>query len=322
MTDAQPLKLSDADREALDALVDAGLRLEGVAASHRDRAARLLMVMGVLDHLPTTDPGDIAERTIARVAEARRSAAAASGREVVGRIGPGMRWTDVAAIAAMVLIAVGLAFPVLSHNRAQADKAACAAHMQQAGLGFSRYADAHGGALPHTSSRPGDPWWNTNQFDENGNTQSNSAHLFVLVRNGYVDPADLQCAGRKITFRISPAQATHMRDWPNADATSFSYPNMFVQEKPRWQDSRVRIVLADENPLFTSGQYRNGIPFDAPSPNHAVLGGQNALLNDGSVDWLRAPVVEADDNIWRIEGLEEYHGNEVPEDPSDAFLVP
>ena len=171
------------------------------------------------------------------------------------------------------------------------------------------------------NANPGDPWWHTGSFNEDGSTRSNSAHLFLLIRTGHVDPDQLACAGRpnRITLTLK------MRDWPDAQAVPFSYQNLFTADRPKWYGKAVVTVLADKNPLFTTGGQKQGVPDDAPSPNHADLGGQNVLTSDGAVQFIEIPVVERGneaDNIWHARGHRQYTGTEAPADESDAFLVP
>ena len=64
-------------------------------------------------------------------------------------------------------------------------------------------------------------------------------------------------------------------------------------------------------------------PKHANSPSHRNGAGQNVLLLDGSVLWTTSPVYgTAKDNLWMLEGVNEYTGRETRSCDTDAFLVP
>lgn len=315
--------LSEADRQALDALIDAGFQIDQLPEDQRDRGQRLAGVFGLLDYLP--DPGEadeVCDRTLAAIAQARDNERAATRSTALsGAGGLAIRWPEAIAVAAMVIVSAVLALPMLSHQRATARQQACQANLGQVGLAFDRYAADHNGALPAVQARPGDVWWDTGSFNKDGSARSNSAHLFLLVRAGYVDPEQLACAGRPHRVKLT----LRMKDWPNAQTVPFSYQNLFTTDRPKWHGKAVITVLADKNPLFTTGGQKQGVPDDAPSPNHEDLGGQNVLRSDGAVQFIELPVIdreEGKDNIWHAEGHREYTGTESPADPHDAFLVP
>jgi hypothetical protein len=103
---------------------------------------------------------------------------------------------------------------------------------------------------------------------------------------------------------------------------SYSYQNQFTPRTLRWDARKTMAVLADKNPLFQPGHYRQDLPPTSLSVNHSGLGGQNVLMTTGQVAWMPKPVLSNGDNIWRIHGQTTYTGREVPQDETDAFLVP
>ena len=322
MPDPHPHRLHPHDQAAIDALVDAGFDAEQVEPSLRSRADQVNNLLGLLEHLPVEEPGDLlVARTLQRIGEARQKQnAERDAAAFAAPIGPGFRWNDLIAVAAMVLVTVSIAMPMLSHNRANARKIACEANLASAGLGFDRYAGDFGGQLPVVKSQPGDTWWNVNTFDKDNNAQSNSAHAFVLISGGYVDPKALTCAANE----HAPVKITiKMRDWPDANAVSFSYQNQFTANRPTWNNASTIAVLADKNPMFIAGKQVEDGDKPLTSPNHARLGGQNALLSDGSVQFIRIPVLGNGDNIYHVrDGKARYTGREAPADATDSFLVP
>lgn len=326
MNDPSDTGLCPADQQALDALLAAGFDVSKVPAEHRDRARCLGRLLGLLETLPAEEPGDlVVQRTLEAVARARQTQRAAAAPPPAGgeneRALP-FRWPDMAAVAAMVLIALSLALPMLNHSQEQARQLACQANLATAGMGFGRYAAAHDGALPAVAAHSGHTWWDTNTFNQDGSTRSNSAHYFLLIRTGYASPRQLTCAAQEhgtTLVRIS----RDARDWPNRQAIPFSYANLFAQQKPTWDGPR-RVILVDRNPLFVTdkGMVASVDP-QAISPRHAALGVQNVLFSDGNVAAIDRPVLDNGDNIWQLKGHDGvYTGTETPDDQSDTFVVP
>lgn len=324
MTDPHPQNLHPDDQAAVDELVASGFDVASVSDDVRPRAERVNNLLGLLEHLPAEDAGDLlVERTLQQIREVRQTERAQHDTAAaVEPNGFNIRWNDLLAVAAMVLITMSIAMPMFSHNRANARKVACEANLAMAGVGFSKYAADHQNEMPAVKSRPGDTWWNVNTFDQEGYAKSNSAHAFVLIRGGYVDPAALNCPENK----HAPIKITiKMRDWPTAQAISFSYQNQFTNRRPKWEGPQTIAVLADKNPLFVSSDHAspNRSTDDLTSPNHSRLGGQNALLSNGSVRFIRIPVLDNGDNIYHAgQGKPQYTGTESPADESDTFLVP
>jgi len=321
MSQSQPPALSEADRQALDALVDAGFRIDPLPETHRERGRRIAGLFGLLDRLPDggADADRACDRALAAIAQARQNERAAARSTAFGGAGGfAVRWPEALAVAAMLIVSAALALPVLSHQRDLARQQACQANLGQIGMAFDHYANDHAGALPAVKAHPGGTWWDTGSFNKDGSTRSNSAHLYLLIRTGRLDPEQLACAARPTRVKLT----LNMKDWPNAQAVPFSYQNLFGKHKPQWSGKTVITVLADKNPLFTTGKQRDGVPDQAPSPNHENLGGQNVLRSDGAVEFIKLPVVNHDDNIWHARGHHKYTGTETPADEADAFLVP
>ncbi len=325
MDELQSDNLPPTDRQAIDALVDAGMDLDAVDPAHRERAGQVHRVMQLLDHLPAEAPGDLlAERTIQAIERAKQAEHASQRATAIGggAVGRPMRWGEIGAVAAMLIVSLSLAMPMLARHRASAQQAACQSNLATAGFGFASYAHDNAGALPSVKSKPGDPWFHHNTFDERGNTQSNSAHFYLLVRTGHADARDLSCpANPTALIRLD----TDARDWPDAPSRSFSFPNMFITVKPKWGGSITLPVAVDRNPVFADADHAHDRT--APSPNHRGLAGQNVLFNDGTVRWMDKPVLEDGDNLWHIDSATgqqraSYQGTETPDDSNDAFLIP
>ncbi|MDH3584097.1 MAG: hypothetical protein OER86_07770 [Phycisphaerae bacterium] len=327
-------RLCDADADAIDALMDHGLDPTAVPGKLRPRAQGLSRLLGLLDDLPEERADDLLiARTLKKVADSRR--AAQFSRHIddlapAGRIGAGLPLRQVAGAAAIVLLSVSLLWPMLAHHRYVARQLGCQANLASAALGLSGYANDHRGAMPATAARLGDPWVHVNRFVSDGETrqryaQSNSAHLFVAVRLGYVDITDLQCVERPAAV-ASLDQG--MLDWPEDKPCHFSYQNQYTLERPRFSGGTIIAVLADKNPVFEPGagdrRDHAELSREANSWNHGYRGGQNVLTNAGHVLWLTTPVLPNGDNIFHAgnTGFDFYTGLEAPQDEHDSFLVP
>lgn len=314
--------ISPADQAAVDALVESGMDVQAVPGDHRERGQRICELLGLMETLPTPAAGDLlVPRTMQRIEQARQREQLDAHRDG-GRTGGGiMRWSDLAAVAAMLMITFSLAMPMLERSRADAHRLACQSNLQAAAAGFGSYASAHGDDLPAVKAHQGDSWWHVGKFNDDGSARSNSAHLFLLIRARAVDPANLACPAND---HAVAEVALDERDWPDAPSISFSYQNQFSSERAKFGRGPKIAILGDKNPLFAPDEYRENLPDDARSPNHAALGGQNVLMNDGTVRWITDPVLRdrRPDNIWHIEGHGQYTGTETPTDASDTFLVP
>lgn len=237
------------------------------------------------------------------------------------------RMADLVAIAATLLIGTAVVGPMLLGARETVREQQCAVNFQNAGLGFGLFASQHDGRLPSVRAlpqreqaavTPDGPWWNV------GAAPSHSANLFVLVRTGYVLISDLSCPGN----HFAPASATEgdARDWRNHAEVSYSLQLFSPDNPPRWSDGTRRVILTDKSPVIERA--RRGEAFDplAPSRNHQGRG-QNVLFNDGSVAFMRTPVLSSGDNIWlpaSVSGTARptLTGREVPTRADDVFVGP
>lgn len=316
------------DQAALDALVEAGFELDALEDSLRERGQRVMQWMGLLDHLPTEEPSDLlVAKTMAAIENTRhqeqlsqhidRLAGAGSAVGSGGTMRVHLR--ELVATAAMFLIGVSLLWPMLASARSTARQVACQSNLANAGLGLTSYAADNLGAMPATAAKLGSPWWLTNQFDDEGNALSNSAHLFVAVHNGYVPVQSLSCAANPDALaKLAPG----MRDWPAARTASFSYQNQYASRKPRIDGATTIALLADKNPFFEPGRFHFDLAPNHNSFNHGQ--GQNVLMTNGQVMWLDNPKLANDDNIFHAgnDGFDNYTGLEGPADIEDSFLVP
>jgi hypothetical protein len=314
---------------------EAGLKLgeadgapEPLRAGDEVRAARVSSLFALLARCPADDPpAHLTRRTMDRIADDRRRRWFAEQAQVLAGPRVGMTWREVAAVAAILVVGFSLLFPMVGRMREDARRIACAGNLQAAGMALGHYAADNGDALPRRASYAGQPWWNVGkQSGEDEPVQSNSAHTYLLVRQGYADADTLNCPDNPHAVR---GLTREMNDWPSAAAVGYSTQNQFGQPiKISQVAGKSLALMADKNPLF-GGQARPGAPMrfrqslapNSPSIFHRARG-QNILMLHGGVVWSARPILSNGDNIWLANGVDHYTGTETPTSLFDSFLVP
>ena len=316
--------LTERDAEAIDEVIEAGWE-----AGDSDRARRAHTLLSLLD-APTPDAQG-ADRT--RLVDGALALVQSDMDQQADRLKleppidrpsfstPGIRWRELGAIAAMLLIAAGIFWPMVNGVRVEARRSLGQANMQQSSLGFGLFASDHDDRLPAVGERGNEGlWWQVGTP-----AKSHSANLYTLVRTSYVPIGVLASPGNPYApTEITDADAL---DWRSSPEVSYSY-QLFGKRVPRLAsvDGGSRVLLADRSPVVERA--RQGLPIDprANSSNHAGLG-QFALWSNGAVRFLRSPVLENGDNIWlpgRLEqaGTPHVVGTELPMSRGDAFVGP
>ena len=277
--DAQGPRLRPEDAEAIDRLVECGFDEQRVQ-DERDR--RVLAALRALDAYPveSSDPSLI-DATLARIDAAEREQAERMrlDRRVVRRV----RWADLGGIAAVMLLAVGVAWPALAGMRQAAQRAGCSNNLRAMCVGLSGYAADHRDMLPVTAGlsmlmapRPATLDWNS--YEHAGN-------LLLLSGNGYIQLNHLHC----------PACAS------NTPHKHFAFRMPAGDRAFRLRVVGRGALVADSNPALD--MRRIGLPAapNMASRNHAQKG-QNVLFGDGSIQWLTRPEVGGD-NIYLPRGV-------------------
>ncbi len=317
--------LSALDAAALDAMVEANWLVKNTSAEHAVRAGHLATVLSLLDSVPQLEneiDGDaLIDATWLRIEHAELAPMRVASRRAL-RL-PRVRLMDIATAAAIFLVASSILWPMLTGVRREHFRIADQARLQNAGLGFGLYANDHRDRLPvaptsYAGRTPGVTWWNVGQTN-----QSNSAHLFVLIKDGYVTVSDLASPANPLApVRMDVA---NQNDWRTPEEVSYSY-QLPGQSGRRWTTPSRHVVLADRSPVIE--QARRG---DAVNPmlNSFIHrgAGQNVLFSDRSVRWLTSPVTDWGDNIWLPRSLERRLGAtllgvELPDNADDAFVGP
>ena len=295
------------------------------------RLDKVVEVLGVLDHYPVDEPSvDLVRHTLARVESERNRRQFAQQVAMLAqpRRTLGVHWSQILSAAAIFVIGASLLLPVLERNRDDAHRVVGAANFGMAAKAFDQYAQNNRGFMPKYATRPNSTWWNLGQV-EGDYAQSNSAHLYKLVRDGYLKPQHL--ADPSNPHAPGPGEMTdHDYDWKAPEQISYSYQNQHGRRAIKLLDQPNMVILAYKNPLFVARKGK--VAYDrSVSPQAASRiargRGQQMLFNDGHVRWSCQPIVTHPttgqaDNIYRAQGIDHYTGTETPSSPGDTFLVP
>jgi len=267
-------------------------------------------------------PAGLAERTLARIAAAERTDTLIAMEQRAARpFRPTFSLRELAAMVAIMLVAVGMILPALRLAHHRGLRSECAAQLGQIGSAMQTYALNNAGLLPGTD---GDAtrWGGHGP----GARASNSASLFKLLRQKYLAlPTVFQCpAVGGASFTIKPGMA----DFPQAQHISYSYNyslgghRVSILTGPAPPVASSMVILGDQTPLFAPGQFQPGKLSSPVSENHAGPG-HNVLYLAGQVLWATTSNVGVDsDDIFLVQGVESYTGNEKPASITDTFLLP
>ena len=288
-------------------------------------------------------PDDLTERLFQRVREVTRpgsdskrleellAAERANSRTI--KIPLWRNWSEVIAAAAAVVLFVSVLLPSVGFMRQRYAQTQCGAQLGNIYEGFRNYVSDHDGLLPAVAITPGLPWWKVgHQGQEN---LSNTRRLWLLVKNGYVEPDRFLCSGRyepyKVTYEGFKVQ--NLNDFPSPIYIHYSMRIACPASNDR-DLTQKGVLLADRNPLSEE------LPSDlseacrlplgeklvrANSANHRGRG-QNVLLYDGSVEFRKERHTSlSEDDIYVLQSMAlgtEVSGCELPSSSSDIFLAP
>lgn len=287
-------------------------------------------------------PDELAQITVWRL----KNAANASQRRLdelltneQSRIIPYKRlhWSELGkrlAIAAVFLIVSSVLFTsfkaITGYARHISRREQCKVKQASIFEGLSNYISDHDGKQPFVSTANGAPWWKVG--DQGSENQSNTRHMYLLVREGYVNINDFICPGCKgvQNLQFTPDEIKSFKDFPHRNLVTFSLKiNSGTSANERLQCRKV--ILADRNPLFETLPENYNKPFrirlnkkllTANSNNHNSQG-QNVLYGDGRVEYLKTRHIGiSDDDIYTLQDTDIYLGYEVPSRETDFFLAP
>ncbi|HNY77199.1 MAG: hypothetical protein RBS72_01885 [Sedimentisphaerales bacterium] len=304
----------------------------------------LRSVLSPLDALEVEPcPEELAARTVLRLKEVSQAALQPDRAEEllpVGQIGlstiriPFWRnWGDIAAVAAVLVLTVGVLLPTLSFARQQYWQSRCQTNLGAVQEGMVRYAGDHDGQFPSVPMDAGAPWWKVSyQGPEN---YSNTRRGYKLVREGYVSLDKFLCPARRIEGEVSfeNLKVEDYSDFPERSFISFSIRIGCPQSRETNSGTR-RVLMADQNPLAErlpadySAEFRLRVDEEflrANSRNHGGRG-QNVAFSDGSIQFLRQRHTSlSEDDIFTPAEITdgcEMRGYERPCSEKDAFVAP
>jgi len=317
-------------------------RAEALISSNQQAAdicATLKSALLPLDSLGDEEcPEELAQVTVGRLNNAARSSelklqallAAEQSREPAVKTGV---WADIGrrlATAAVFVVAGSILITALNLTRQKYWQHQCQMQLARIFQGITQYANDHDGKMPAVATSAGSPWWKVGyQGNEN---QSNTRHVWLLVKGRYVDPADFVCPGvrHRQTTGFGPTQLQNLNDFPARGHITYSF-RIPCDSSLQTDTPGRRVLIADLNPLFERlpGNYSG--PFELRldkdllsinSPNHKRRG-QNVLFDDGSVRFQRTRNTGLlKDDIFTLQNTHIYKGVEVPACQSDAFVAP
>ncbi len=295
--------LSAADQAALDRLIDRAFEAQAGEGEDAAREQAVLEVLRALDAYPVeaSDPS-LVDATLARIDAAEREQASRMRLDRAPR--RRTAWADLGGIAAVILIAAGVAWPMLGRMRASALQSSCANNLRAMGAGLSTYANDHRDFLPVTAGLSSLLSPNPSTLD--WNTYEHSGNLVAMANKGYCSMRAMQC----------PACAS------GTPHKHFAF-RMPASDRP----FRLKVVargalVADANPALELRRAGKPAASNMASWNHAQSG-QNVLFGDGAILWLNSPEVDGD-NLFLPRGV--HRADLLPNvvqlpQGSDAFLA-
>ncbi len=297
------LDLTPNDRRLLDAFIEARFDIDAMGTltdAERERLESLSRLFDLLNDYPVEEADDtLIHATLAKIDRHDREAAeqmkfdplAEEASHIFG--GPRVPLIEILAIAAVILIAVGVGIPIMGQLRASSIDQSCANNMRTLAQAFNSYAQDYDNVMPTAMAGIGPASWDTVR---------NIVNLRPMVEYGYCEHDHLNCPGNHDHY-----------------GSSYSYQWQPPSKMLHWNNGPAIVILGDRNPLIDATITGNVVPSDSMSINHDGRG-QNVLMSDGSIRWLIEPKI-GHDNIWLPEGSLFLQAGQQPSGDRDAFLV-
>jgi hypothetical protein len=316
---------------------------EQLIASNKQAAEIHSKLKTALSPLKTLEsescPDDLADGTIWRLNNLARSSqlrleqllAGEQARSITDKSRFWRNLGEIVATAAVIVFVAGVLIAPLNLARQKSRQQACLMQLQRIGQGINSYSSDHDGQLPAVATAMGAPWWKVGyQGKEN---YSNTRHIWLLVKGGYVNPADFICPGRRQgcqTPQLTSSEVQNYNDFPSRKYVTYSFRIRCIKPGEESTGGK-KVLIADLNPLFERLPDDYSKPFKLQldkdllklnSINHNRRG-QNVLLCDGSATFVKMRNVGVpEDDIFTLQGTNTYEGVEVPSCETDAFLAP
>ncbi len=305
---------------------------------------RLKSALSPLDAVePEPCPDELAERTIARLIEQARLMSGQGrleellsteqGRVVPVRV-PFMRnWTEIATVAAVLVLFAGVLFPTFGLARQRHWRSQCQSNFAGISGGLASYLNDHEGQLPAVAMPLGAPWYRIGT--QGPETPSNSRRAWLLVKLGYTPLSNCSCPGRaeRSDIDVKTIRVTQYDDFPARSLISYS---MRIESPQSSQPAlgRKRVFMTDLNPLSeefprdlstpASIELRDTL-LKANSHNHRGCG-QNVLFDEGSVEFTRTRHTSvSEDDFFILRTMfpgQRVSGCERPDSDDDTFVGP
>ncbi len=238
--------------------------------------------------------------------------------------------SEMAAVAAAVILVTAVLVPTLSFARQKYRQQRCRMQLGSIFQGLSNYISDHDGQPPAVASAAGAPWWKVGCQDKEN--CSNTRHIWLLVKGGYVDSVNFVCPGRsrRQTPRLKSFQVQNYNDFPGREYITYSFR---IRCRMR-EDGRLlcrKVLMADLSPLFEKlpDDYTKSLRLRLDkklltiNSNNHKRRGQNVLFGDGRVEFLKTRHTGiSKDDIFTLQDTDIYQGCEVPSRETDFFLAP
>jgi len=283
-------------------------------------------------------PEALAERTLERLKQAKQSNLGSQKKVISAEQAPQQtikvdfwrQFTQIAAVAAIVLFLASVSIPSLKMAREKYYLSRCQSQFNNIYQGLVNYtADYERG--PTINMVSGSPWWKVGyQGEEN---YSNTRAVWLLPRYGYVEPGKFVCPARPKSREVnySSVDPRTLNDFPGRAYIDYSSRVCCEEQRP---PSGNMVLMADMNPLAEklptdhSKSVKIRLDESILNPNSINHGrrGQNVLLYNGSVGFNKTRHLKrSGDDIFSLINMtygSEIRGCELPSSDKDAFLAP
>ncbi len=307
--------LGQCDKEEAKAVAERLARDSDFALSYQS----IKRTFDTISLLPSVEPpAHLVESTLMRVRAMRQTEALVAAPAPMRRRAwaPTFTLRELTALAAIVVVAIGILVPVVSKTRERSQRELCQANQGQIGTALAAFSIENDDFLPAAKTQ-------SHQWLGKTNAASNSSALFQLVAKNLAKPDVFQCPGAGGESFVAQAG---MIDFPHPRAISYSYQHSLTSAVRR-SDPAVTAaqhdfaIMADATPVFHNGVFDPVCAQGGTSRNHGK--GQNVLYLDSTVRWADSCTVGVkNDNIWLVDGVWDYKGDEAPISATDSFLLP
>jgi hypothetical protein len=275
-------------------------------------------------------PDDLVEMTFSKIRnipvpdkQLTELLAAERNKRVPVKIGFFRNFSEVAAIAASILIITGILVPTFGYARQKYLQQRCEASVGDIYNGYLNYVYDHDGKAPTVARATGANW-----LKASNETESNTSHMYLLVTGNYVQPdkficpSKRRCSADKAQYKTYLANYQQYKDFPDRAYVTYSFAIGCQNGKLSCR----RVLLSDSNPIFdnlpentlTVVLKKEQLIINSFNHNNH---GQNVLFGDGCVDFMKTRKIGSDD-IFTLDEYDIYKGTETSTCSKDQFVAP